>query len=55
MVEMAENPDIIKDYIQGFNHPRSLSSWFFEPEAAKTYLAQKSALPSIHREPILAA
>lgn len=55
MVAMAENPDILTDYLQGFNHPPSLSSWFFEPEAAKSYLAQKNAIPGIHRETVLAA
>lgn len=55
MVGMAENPDILKDYLQGFNHPPSLSSWFFEPEAAKNYLAQKNVIPSIRHESVLAA
>lgn len=55
MMAMAENPDILKDYLQGFNHPPSLSSWFFEPEATQNYLAQKKAIPSIHRESVLAA
>jgi hypothetical protein len=50
---MAENPDILADYLEGFNHPPSLSSWFFEPEAAKNYLAQKNAILSIPRKPIL--
>lgn len=55
MVAMAENPDILTDYLQGFNHPPSLASWFFEPEATKNYLGQKNSIPSIHREPVLAA
>ena len=55
MVAMAENPDILADYLQGLNHPPSLASWFFEPEAAKNYLAQKNATPNIHNEPVLAA
>lgn len=55
MVAMAENPAILTDYLQGFNHPPSLSSWFFEPEAAKNYLAQKNAIPRIDREAVLAA
>lgn len=55
MVAMAENPDILADYLQGLNHPPSLSPWFFEPEAAKNYLAQKNATPNIHNEPVLAA
>ncbi|MDV2992182.1 MAG: hypothetical protein N4J56_001836 [Chroococcidiopsis sp. SAG 2025] len=54
MVAMAENPEIIQDYLQGFNHPPSLSPWFFEPEAAKNYLAQKNAMPSIHCKTVLA-
>jgi flavin-dependent dehydrogenase len=55
MVAMAENPGILKDYLQGFNHPPSLDSWFFEPEAAQNYLARKKALPSIHYQTALAA
>jgi hypothetical protein len=35
MVAMAENPDILKDYLNGYNHPPSLSSWFFASEVAK--------------------
>ncbi|MBW4620227.1 MAG: hypothetical protein KME17_12845 [Cyanosarcina radialis HA8281-LM2] len=55
MVGMAQNPEILADYTQGLNHPPSLASWFFEPEAAKNYLARKNAIPSIHWEPPLAA
>lgn len=55
MMAMTENPDILKDYIQGINHPPSLSSWFFEPGDAKNYLAQKKAIPRIHCESILVA
>ncbi len=55
MVAMAENPNILKDYLQGFNHPPSLSPWFFEPEAAKNYLVQKNKISSIYSEPVLAA
>jgi flavin-dependent dehydrogenase len=55
MVAMAENPDILADYLQGLNHPPSLASWFFEPEVAKNYLAQKNAIANIHREPVLSA
>lgn len=55
MVAMAENPKILKDYLQGFNHPPSLSPWFFDPQSAKEYLAQKNAISSIHRERVLAA
>jgi flavin-dependent dehydrogenase len=55
MVAMAENSDILADYLQGLNHPPSLYPWFFEPEAAKHYLAQKNATPTIHREAVLAA
>jgi hypothetical protein len=55
MVAMANNPDILADYTQGLNHPPSLASWFFEPEAAKNYLARKNAIPNIHWEPSLAA
>lgn len=55
MMAMAENPDILADYLQGFNHPPSMSSWFFEPEAAKNYLVQKNAIPNIHHGVALAA
>jgi 2-polyprenyl-6-methoxyphenol hydroxylase-like FAD-dependent oxidoreductase len=55
MVAMAGNPDILADYLQGLNHPPSLAPWFFEPEAAKNYLARKNAIPSIHWQPPLAA
>lgn len=55
MMAMAEDPDILKDYLQGFNHPPSLSSWFFEPEATKTYLIQKNVLRSLRDEDVLAA
>jgi hypothetical protein len=55
MVAMANNPDILADYTQGLNHPPSLASWFFEPEAAKNYLARKNAIPNIDWEPSLAA
>jgi hypothetical protein len=55
MAAMAENPDVFADYLQGLNHPPSLASWFFEPEAAQHYLAQKNAISSIYREPVLAA
>ncbi len=34
----TRNPAIVKDYLDGFNHPESLSPWFFESEAAKEYL-----------------
>ncbi|MDJ0719447.1 MAG: hypothetical protein QNJ54_35380 [Prochloraceae cyanobacterium] len=39
---MAENPDVLKDYFNGCNNPPSLSPWFFDPEEAKKYLAQKN-------------
>lgn len=42
-IAMSQNPAITKDYINGVNHPPSLSSWFFDPEATKKYLAQKNA------------
>lgn len=52
----TQNPEIAKDYFNGFGHPPSLSPWFFEAEAAKTYLAQKSAtVSSIDYENDLAA
>ena len=41
---MAHNPEVVTDYINGVNHPPSLSPWFFEAEAAKEYLAQKNCL-----------
>lgn len=50
MGAMAENPDILADYLQGFNHPPSLASWFFEPEATKNYLAQKNPATSVKRD-----
>ena len=53
MVGMAENPDILADYLQGLNYPPSLAPYFFEAEAAKNYLAQKKAIPSIDRELVL--
>ncbi|MCX7593911.1 MAG: oxygenase [Fischerella sp.] len=43
MVAMVENPDILRDYLNGFNHPPSLSTWFFDAESTKEYLAQKKA------------
>ncbi|QLE55973.1 styrene monooxygenase/indole monooxygenase family protein [Nostoc sp. TCL26-01] len=43
MMAMAENPEITRDYLNGLNHPPSLSSWFFDAESAKEYLAQKKA------------
>lgn len=55
MMAMAENPDILKDYLQGFNHPPSLSAWFFEPEVARNYLAQKNVIPGIAHGAVLAA
>lgn len=54
MVAMAENPEIIKDYLQGFNHPPSLSSWFFEPVATKNYPVRKNAILSLHCKTVLA-
>jgi hypothetical protein len=44
MTAMAENPEVVTDYINGVNHPPNLSPWFFEPEAAKEYLAEKNCL-----------
>ena len=41
---MAHNSEVVTDYLNGVNHPPSLSPWFFEPEAAKEYLAQKNCL-----------
>ena len=41
---MAHNREVLTDYINGVNHPPSLSPWFFEPKAAKEYLAQKNCL-----------
>lgn len=55
MGAMADNPDILTDYIQGLNHPPSLAPWFFEPEAAKSYLTQKNSISSVDRETVLAA
>jgi hypothetical protein len=43
IVAMAENPEVTRDYINGLNHPPSFSSWFFDAESAKEYLAQKKA------------
>lgn len=42
-IAMSQNPAVTKDYINGVNHPPSLSSWLFDPEATKKYLAQKNA------------
>jgi hypothetical protein len=53
MVAMAENPDLLADYLQGFNHPPSLSPWFFEAEAAQNYLAQNK-VPSLHKSALAA-
>ncbi|MBD3887214.1 oxygenase [Phormidium tenue FACHB-886] len=53
MVAMADNPAILVDYLQGFNHPPSLSSWFFDAEAAQNYLAQKAAISNVDRELVL--
>ena len=39
MAAMAENPEVARDYLNGINHPPSLSPWFFDPECAKEYLA----------------
>ncbi|MCP6762157.1 MAG: oxygenase [Fischerella sp. CENA71] len=43
MVAMSENPEVTKDYLNGLNHPPSLSPWFFDAESVKEYLAQKKA------------
>ena len=37
---MAQNSEVVMDYLNGVNHPPSLSPWFFEPKAAREYLAQ---------------
>lgn len=42
MGAMAQNPEIARDYLQGYNHPPSLHPWFFDPEAAKKYLERKN-------------
>ena len=39
---MPENPEVVRDYCNGLNNPPSLFPWFFDPEAAKKYLAQKN-------------
>ena len=39
---MPENPEVFRDYCNGLNNPPSLLPWFFAPEAAKKYLAQKN-------------
>ena len=41
---MAQNQEVFIDYLDGVNYPPKLSPWFFEPEAAKQYLAQKNCL-----------
>jgi hypothetical protein len=43
LITAAHNPEVARDYFNGFIHPPSLFPWFFEPEAAKHYLAQKNA------------
>ncbi|BAY21226.1 Styrene monooxygenase StyA [Calothrix sp. NIES-2100] len=43
MAAMSENAEVTRDYLNGLNHPPSLSSWFFDAESAKEYLAQKKA------------
>ncbi len=40
---MARNPEIVNDYINGFNHPPSLAPWFFDPQETQKYLAQKNS------------
>lgn len=42
MGAMAQNPEIARDFLQGYNHPPSLHPWFFDPEAAKKYLERKN-------------
>ncbi|WP_051469953.1 styrene monooxygenase/indole monooxygenase family protein [Fischerella sp. PCC 9605] len=51
MVAMAENPGILRDYLNGFNHPPSLSTWFFDAESTKEYLAQKKARVGVSSQP----
>ncbi len=41
MVAMAQNPEVLKDYFNGINHPPSLATWF-DAESSKKYLAEKS-------------
>lgn len=43
MVAMSENPEVARDYLNGINHPPSLSPWFFDSQSAKEYLAQKNS------------
>ena len=47
MMAMAQNPEILKDYLNGVNHPPALSPWFFEPEAAQQYLDEKKSLVNL--------
>lgn len=42
MGAMAQNPEIARDFLQGYNHPPSLHPWFFDPEAANKYLERKN-------------
>ncbi|MBD2359359.1 oxygenase [Tolypothrix sp. FACHB-123] len=53
MGAMAENPEVTQDYLNGVNHPPSLSPWFFDAESAKEYLAQKKANLAAERQKIL--
>ncbi|MBD2386062.1 styrene monooxygenase/indole monooxygenase family protein [Cylindrospermum sp. FACHB-282] len=43
LAAMAENPEIARDYFQGFNHPPSLFPWFFDAEECQKYLARKNS------------
>jgi hypothetical protein len=49
LVTASQNPAVAKDYFDGVIHPPKLFPWFFEPEAAKHYLAQKSMATSNSR------
>jgi len=40
-IAMAENPEVTRDVLNGFNHPPSLYPWYFHPEEAQKYLEQK--------------
>ncbi|BAY32015.1 Styrene monooxygenase StyA [Nostoc carneum NIES-2107] len=43
MVAMSQNPEVTQDYLNGINNPSSFSSWFFDADSVKEYLAQKQA------------
>ncbi|MFB2772916.1 styrene monooxygenase/indole monooxygenase family protein [Pelatocladus sp. BLCC-F211] len=41
MAAMAQNREVLKDYLNGMNHPPTLAAWF-DAESSKKYLASKT-------------